>query len=230
MIWFGLALLAALVLVLAWNVAPLVMIWRLPDVPREHKVRACYSMLDAAAKGLKVLLPDLLAPIVVAIALLQTKREDDHLPAWAWRWDNDVSINGDRPEYWRADYDGTTYYADAHPRSFKARWIWLGLRNRASALSLKLGHTYTEADKADREHWGDHATGRDHEGWTLNRAGKVYQLYVVKRLKRFPTLCRRTNYGHKIWTNGDDRPVAMVVNITVSLVRWQGKQLEQGGV
>ena len=32
------------------------------------------------------------------------------------------------------------YWADGyHPRSFYARWVWLGLRNRASHLSQTLG-------------------------------------------------------------------------------------------
>lgn len=157
---------------------------------------------------------------MVPIALLFTPREADHLPDWARAWDNDVSINGDRPEYWPLNYQGTTYYAKAHPRSFWARYVWLGWRNRASKAGLQLGYTYTDADAADREHWGDPMVGRDREGWTLNRVGKVFQLYIVRRVG--DKLCFRLNFGHKIWSFGDGRPVAMVVNIAASLLRWKG--------
>jgi hypothetical protein len=211
---------ATLAAVAAWNLAPCLMLAALPGVPWRHKLRGAASLLGAAARGLLVLLPDLLAPVVVPFALLATPRNADHLPRWAWWWDNDVSINGDRPEYWAADYTGTTYYARAHPRSIWARWVWLGLRNRASALSLALGHRYTEADKTDREHWGDMATGRDHAGWTLNRVGRCYQLYRVRRIGQ--ALCLRVNVGYKLWAFGDGRAVAMVVNITASVIRWTG--------
>lgn len=209
-------------IVLAWNLLPLLWVACLPRVPWAHKRRAMVSLTGAAFKGTFVLVPNLLAPLVVPVALLFTRREADRLPAlFAW-WDNDVSINGDLPAYWTLDYAGDTYYAPGHgPRSFVARFVWLGSRNRASALAVRLGHTWAPGEYADAEHWGDPATGRDHAGWTLNRRGPVYQLYAVKRLGR---LCLRTNVGHKVWagSGGDARATAMVVNIALSLISWEG--------
>lgn len=41
-------------------------------------------------------------------------------------------------------YHGDAYYAKGHhPRSFWARYVWVGLRNRASMLSVKLGRDVT---------------------------------------------------------------------------------------
>lgn len=205
--------------IIAWNTIPVAIVWSLP-IPDWHKIGASESFLMVAfPKGLFRLLPDLLAPLVVPIALLFTRREDNHLPWLFTWWDNDVSINGDREEYHDPNYVGTTYYANAHPRSFKARFVWLGLRNRASRLAQMLGHTYPE--NVDREVWGDSRTNRDHEGWAVFRAGDVYQLYIVKKLTE--RLCLRINYGHKIWgLEGDGRSTASVVNISFSILRWRG--------
>lgn len=205
---------------IAWNLAPLLVVMVLPGVPVDHKARACASLLWSGVKGLAVVIPSLLAPVVVPIALLFTHRFDDHLPALFRWWDNDVSINGDRPEYWPAHYRGTTYYADAHPRSFWARYIWLGWRNRASWLAQRLGYLYQPGDLQDRETWGDRKTGRDHAGWALNRVADVYQLYMVWPIGL--RLCLRTNVGHKIWSGYDNRPRAMVINITASVLSWKG--------
>jgi hypothetical protein len=209
-----------LLIILAWNLAPLVLLAALP-LPAPHKRRAALSLLQAAGKGLMVLLPDLLAPVVVPIALLQTKREDEHLPRWARWWDNDVSINGDWPQYLDPAYAGDTYYAPGHhPRSFWARYVWLGWRNRASWLSQRLGHRWKVAEYHDAQSWGDPLTGGDHEGWAVHRRGRVYQLYAIKRLGR---LNLRINWGHKVWAGaGDGRPVANIVNITFSLKRAKG--------
>jgi hypothetical protein len=210
---------ALLAFLAAWNLAPLVMLSFLP-VPSDVKRKAALSLLVASWRGLRVIIPALIAPLVVPLALVTMDRADNRLPRWARWWDNDVSVNGDRPEYWDEDYTGTTYYANAHPRSFWARYVWLGWRNRASALSLSLGHRYTPGEYEDAQDWGDPKTGRDHAGWALNRRGPAWQLYVIKRLGR---LCFRLNYGFKVWSaEGDHRPVAMVVNISASVLRWTG--------
>jgi len=87
---------------------------------------------------------------------------------------------------------------------------------------VRLGHTYAAGEYDDAQSWGDPATGRDHEGWSLNRRGPAWQLYIVKRLGS--KLCLRVNYGYKVWAGpGDHRPVAMVVNITASLISWEGE-------
>lgn len=108
-------------------------------------------------KSLLTLIPDLTAPVAVPFALLFTKWSDEHLPRLFWMWDNDASINGDvRTDDLTNEFGGwdlkpvplddiqesrdMCYWAKGHhPRSFYARWVWLGLRNRASALSQSLG-------------------------------------------------------------------------------------------
>lgn len=214
---------ALLALVVAWNMAPMFMLCALP-IPWRHKLRGCKSFANAALRGLLVLPPDLLAPLVVPFALRQIGWGAESLPRWARWWDNDVSINGDHqvpatladtPEARAACY----YAPGHHPRSFHARWVWLGLRNRASALAAMLGRKLTPAEVQDADTWGDESIGKTKEGWCVRRNGPLYQLYIIRKIG---PLCLRVHYGHKlnharIW----GRP-AMVVNISFSLVRWKG--------
>lgn len=215
------ALLAAIA---AWNLAPVLMLWALP-IPARHKLRGSVSFMRSACSGLLALLPNMLAPVVVPVALLFTPRSANALPRWAAWWDNDVSINGDRmvpaPLEDTPEVRAACYWAPGHhPRSFYARWVWLGLRNRASALAVLLGHTMRPEELADREHWGDTATNRDHEGLLLRRMGGVYQLTMVRRLG---ALCLRINYGHKLdLVEKHGRASAMVVNISASVLSWKG--------
>lgn len=189
----------------------------------KHKILAIKCFLfTVLPRGVFVLVPDLLAPIVVPMALLFTKREDNNLPKLFRWWDNDVSINGDREEYWATEYEGGTYYSKHHPRSFLARYTWLGFRNRASKIAQDLGYFYpgpTDVEQ-DRETWGTYGVGRSKAGWIFNRSGKVYQIYIVKRIGK---MCIRVNYGFKIWAalDHDHREQAMVVNISFSLVSFK---------
>lgn len=238
------ALLAAIA---AWNLAPVLMLCALP-IPARHKLRGSLSLLPAAGRGLLMLPADLLAPVVVPLALLQTPREANALPRWARWWGNDVSINGDGWAVKRAGqwvrvvgnelpgevavpytapaYDGDAYYAPGrHPRSFWARFVWLGLRNRASALAVRLGYPVQPADLLDADTWGDPATNRDHAGWCVRRNGPVYQLSIVRPIGA--GLCLRVNSGHKLdlvrrW----GRDVAMVVCITASVLRFKGESVD----
>lgn len=157
---YAVAVFAAIVFVAHMPILPLLRIYN-SDVP--FKGEATASLLGAWLRSILMIVPDLLAPVVVPIALLFTRWEDDHLPRFFWMWDNDASINGDR----RTDdvNDGLfgwalkqvpldknsqeaidmCYYAPGHhPRSFYARWVWLGLRNRASALAVALGKEVVE--------------------------------------------------------------------------------------
>jgi hypothetical protein len=144
------ALLALFVVVMVFHnpILPMLYMLRL-DVPGKGKIALCF--LNAWFRNLLTIIPDLLAPVVVPIALLFTKWEDDRLPKLFKWWDNDVTINGDRGLGW-ADgkpvipvddipeaYALNFYAPGHHPRSFYARWVWLGLRNRASMLSKMLG-------------------------------------------------------------------------------------------
>ena len=219
-------LFALLALVVAWNISPVVMLCALP-IQARHKLRGSISLLGAACKGLLVLPANLLAPVVVPVALMFTPREANSLPKWAAWWNNDVSINGDHqvpaPLEDTPEIRAACYYAPGHhPRSFYARWVWLGLRNRASALAVSLGKRIPTPDLlSDADTWGDPATNRNHAGWLVLRNGPVYQLIIVKRISS--GLCLRVNYGHKLnLVRAHGREVAMVINISISVLSWKG--------
>ena len=136
----------------------------LPDVPLHVKQAAWANMWQAIAADERTKVYDWSAPLVCAIALIGLPQSASRLPKWARKWDNNVSINGDgaavlRGGQWltlRDDvealpgeriytyddplYAGDAYYAKGHhPRSLWARYVWVGLRNRASQLSVDLG-------------------------------------------------------------------------------------------
>lgn len=165
-------------------VIPAVRVLMLP-VPDKGRILLCF--LDAWLRNLLTFIPDMLAPVVVPIALVFTRWDAEHLP-WLFRWwDNDASINGDRRTDdpndglggWAlkpvplardsADAISMAYYAPGHhPRSFYARYVWIGLRNRASALSQVLG---TDADGPATQWAG--------ENWTLDKVGTAYRYYEM---------------------------------------------------
>lgn len=217
-------LLVLLAILVVWHLVPHLFVLTRRAMPLAQRLQCCASMFTGGMTSLLVLLPDLTAPLVVPLALLFTKPADNQLP-WLFRWwDNDVSINGDWPQYWDPAYTGTTYYANYPPRSFMARYIWLGLRNRASWLAQRLGYLWNPNAPMTHQSWGDPATDRNHAGWVINECQGVYQLYRVQYLGTLfgQPLCVRTNYGHKVGTGGDDRARAMVVGICVSVLGYQG--------
>ena len=173
----------------------------------------------------------MLAPIVMLFVLPFVKKEADRLPKLFWFWDNNISINGDgwgkNPDgtwvpYGHESYTGDAYYAKGHhPRSFWARYVWLGWRNRASKLAEKLGIVVTPELNADRQKWGTEGVNRKAgptavRGWSLFRMGSHYQLYAVYDLAF--TLCFRVNWGFKVWGSPLSEPQAMVVNIAGSII------------
>lgn len=218
-----------------WCLVPSLWVLVLAGVPAAHRRAAALSFLRASVRGLAMLPIDLLAPVVVPLALLQTRWEDDALPHWARWWGNDVGISGDKFQ-WVLDATGQQvplpvpladtpearalcYWAPGHhPRSRWARWVWLGLRNRASALAVTLGHP---ADyRQPVEVWGDPATGRGHAGWVLRHHNGAYQLHATRQAG---PLCLRTNYGHKVDFTHWGRPVMPVVCIAISALSWKGQ-------
>lgn len=233
--------LPVILLILMWNLIPVISVLTFPGVPFTHRVKAAKCMISAGVRGLLVIIPNLTAPIVVPIALLFTKWEDEKLPSLFWFWDNNASINGDKVNWtfdetlnkevpMRQSLDpndaqaiGFCYYAPGHhPRSFIARYIWLGLRNRASLLAKKLGYEYNADSSTDRDTWGDPLVSRQHVGKALYRCGSAYQFYSVSKLGS--KFCIRRNTGFKVWGKQDyESGPAMVVNITFSIMGWEGE-------
>jgi hypothetical protein len=154
-------------------------------------------------RGLASFLAGLSAPLVMLLVLPFVPRSADRLPRLFEWWDNDVSINGDQAE------GAETYYAPGHDRrSFWARYVWLGLRNRASRLSQMLGKEWVDKD-APSTWYG--TPGSDNEpGWNINvKEGAAQFLYA----KRFGPLLYKLHWGYKIWSGDriDHRPVANLV-------------------
>lgn len=210
----------ALVFVAHLPILPLIRLAMLP-VPDKGRIAACY--IGAWLRATATIPVDLLAPLVVPIALLFTRWESDHLPRLFSWWDNDASINGDvrtddptdglggwalKPvplERDSAEAVAMCYWAKGHhPRSFYARWVWLGLRNRASALSQVMG---TSAD-GELVVWSG-------PGWSITRVGNVWRYFEL--LPCGPVLIR-LHYGYKVpRIRGEQR--APVIAIGFSLRR-----------
>lgn len=180
------------------------------DVP--NKLGICKCFIEAWFKNLLTIIPDITAPIVVAIALCFTKYEDNKLPWLFTWWDNDASINGDQLE------GEPTYYAEGHDRrSFYARWVWLGLRNRASKLSQMLGYVHEPTDVIERWSSGD-ANGATKAGWIITKINDKYRYFETKRIGK---IFFRFHYGYKIPTL-INRPSSPVVAIAFSFQRYKG--------
>lgn len=120
----------------------------------------------------------LLGIVIVPLALLFCDEDSEHLPIWAWFWDNDdTGINGDPG--WRSPE-----HANGRERTFWYRFLWLALRNPANNWSYFVMGWQTSA--ATRyEIFGDPFTSNrnpGHPGWLYceaYEAGKMYPCYYV---------------------------------------------------
>jgi hypothetical protein len=193
-------------LFLLWYLTPHVMLYLCP-IPQALRFKAHWGFLKLSLVSLLILLPGLLAPLVVPVALLFTKWEDDDLPKLFQWWDNDVSINGDDVGAWGLDYKQEAYYASAPPRSFWARFVWLGLRNRCSRLVEMLGYRYEEGEFKSRTVLGDPKVDRGHNGWRFTYTKNIQQLMIIKGAYRF-------NWGYKFF----DKPVTPSATISASFL------------
>lgn len=182
-----------------------------------------------------------LAPIMAWWALRKLPWEANELPVKWWRYDNDVSINGDgwavmrdgkwvrvsgnelpgevAVPYGDPSYTGDAYYAEGHhPRSFWARYIWLGWRNRASATALAAG-----IDAAlPAERWVNRTYNSKGELTELVEVYRMAVFWQIITVKKFWIFAVRRNIGYKInnvVNFGAKR--AAVTWIPWSLLRWK---------
>lgn len=175
---------------------PVIPVLRLLMLPIPDKADAIACMLGAWIRGTLAIPVDLLSPVVVPVALQFTDWEADKLPRLFHWWDNDVSINGDarQPGQWAlefvpiADTDAARamcYWAPGHhPRSFWARFVWLGLRNRAIRFSQLLG----TSEDGPSDQWSG-------KTWVVNRVGSAWRYYELVPLG---PLALRMHYGYKV--------------------------------
>lgn len=184
------------------------------------------------------------APIAAAIALLFTPRSANALPSWASRWDNNVSINGDSAGWQRADgtwvqvrdewnpsatlvsYDDPAYGGDAyycrghHPRSWLARWVWVGWRNRCSALSRDRGVPVRRCDVVNLV--GEQNLSTSRMGDFVANAGDAYHFQQHKRIGNLVLI---HSLGFKLGApdpaDTQERMVSAVC-IAIAIKRYQG--------
>lgn len=89
------------------------------------------STLKALFYALAGIFLSILGLVVVPIALLFCNESSEHLPQWAWIWDDPTyGINGD--PYW-----AKAEHANGHQREYLWRWRWL-MRNRMGGWSSKV--------------------------------------------------------------------------------------------
>lgn len=187
------------------------------DSETKAALKACCRSAKEADNKTRVY--DLTAPIVMLLVLPFVKRSADRLPKLFRKWDNNVSLNGDgfgwqNPETgeWfdlrtgliphgaplvsHSDpaYGGDCYYAPGHhPRSFWARYVWVGLRNRASALSVRLGRDVTARPVVVS---GDPAIHRHGPyGHFVLRHGDTFH---YKSVRAFGPFALTRSYGYKL--------------------------------
>lgn len=91
-------------------------------------------------------------------------------------------------------YHGDAYYAKGHhPRSWWARWVWVGWRNRASQLSVDLGRDVAARPLCISGNPDIHRNGP--YGHFLLKSGNCYH---YKSINRWHGLALIRSYGYKL--------------------------------
>lgn len=215
------ATIATLVALYAWMTSPTKVLDEIESLELDGETKAALKACCMSAKEAdnKTRVYDLAAPIVMLLVLPFVKREADRLPRLFSAWDNNVSLNGDGygwqdpetgewfdirvkpapagvPLVSHSDpaYGGDCYYARGHhPRSFRARYAWVGLRNRASMLSVKLGRDVTARPVVVS---GDPAIHRHGPyGHFVLRHGDTFH---YKSIRAFGPFALTRSYGYKL--------------------------------
>ena len=120
-------------------------------------------------------------------------------------------------------YHGDAYYAKGHhPRSFWARYVWVGLRNRASQLSVDMGRDVAARPVCIS---GDTTIGTRKEGHFLLRDGDTYHFKSVERTRIIGlqwALIRSYGYKleHALYRPADNLGRVAAVAIGWSLKSW----------
>lgn len=241
------AALAALVALRWWMAQPDRVLAEIDalDLPADTKAAIRADCAAAQKADQRTWWYDLSAPLVMLLVLPFVPRSADRLPRLFARWDNNVSLNGDGHGWMDADgqwhhgrdgaprppgahlysyddplYGGDAYYAEGHhPRSFWARYVWVGLRNRASQLSVKYGVEVAERPVCIS---GDPAIHRNgpYGHFVLAHQGR----YHYKSMRRLGPLVVIRSYGHKLeipFKSASGTGRAAAVAIGRSLKRWK---------
>ena len=153
-------------------------------------MRISKKQICQVIKNIIIELPfEILAFIIVPIALLSCKKEDERLPKWAsWFDDPDYGINGD--DGWKNEH-----FPNGKYRTYWARLYWL-YRNRIGVFSAKyLGVKVEDIDANTVRTMGDTLA-------TYNKGQKNTECLVTCKLKdgreRFGYY-REIRYGKSKW-------------------------------
>lgn len=213
---------------------PFTVILQVLTKPVPDKGKIALQFLWVWVKSLFMLPATLMAPVFVIPMLWFTKWQDEHLPDACRFFDNDASINGDvrtdDPTDGKGGWELKTvpyeednqsaidmcYWAKGHhPRSFYARWVWIGLRNRCSMGAIMLGKKISDYETKT---YGDLLTENGHSGHLLTVVDSTYRYYSITKLGPF---CIRTNYGYKNAQKNVYGPAIPFVAIAFSLKKWK---------
>lgn len=211
------------------------------NAPEEIKAAGKRQFWIASAKAYFCLPFDLAAPFVVPFLLLFTKSEDDRLKIGDSLWGNDASINGDirLPNSWElrpisnnlSDEEEISlcYWAKGHhPRSFYARFVWLGLRNRASALSQRMGAPVFRGDgpESNTRRWW--SSEEDHSGNTLlkNPDRPSFVVTAVDGLNSKPVV---SIFAYSPSVFGKHRRIYFGYKIPLVIPQWKKAQVASVG-
>jgi hypothetical protein len=160
------------------------------------------SYLQCFAFMLSSLLMTVIGIPIVAIALLFMKKEDRHLPSWAWLWGNDKDGDGD--QWWLSDH-----YPNGTHTEWWPRFNWFAIRNSCYNYGMKYGSidlskTVEVYEKWDKEvsNRDSATTGRGVSGKLLRMAvfasGRVYPCFHLVRQWKDSGRCLRIYVGWKL--------------------------------
>lgn len=201
----------------------------LAEAPESLIPFALKSIEEARKVNRKALPYRLSAPIVMAWVCPRLEWEAEYLPHRYRHWDNEISINGDRGDWYMDEVENRfkrhpvpyekgnsknsrgkwyNYYAPKKlsPRHWFSRYIWLGWRNRAVAYFSQFGAKEPEHDKLDLVKKWEYSTEKEYVEVLY------YETYMQVYYKRkVGPLHLRANLGYKLFNIDGVSPKARPV-------------------
>lgn len=208
-------------------------------ISEKEKKAAILSIEESVRREKKTLWYDATAPVVTFYVLLFTEWSANKLPSAFKNWDNNVSLNGDGFAVFRngkwlnlrgnqllpgevavsyddPEFEGSAYYCKGwHPRSWLARWVWVGWRNRASKMSEDLGVVMKTKPECIS---GELNIGRTKPGHFLLKCGEHYHYKSFKK-KGLVVLIRSVGFKLEYYQYAEVTPQGYGIAPTVLIGR-----------
>lgn len=189
---------------------------RKAGVPEELHAEAVASLVKSRDLYWKdVIIYKATAFFVMLIAVPQMKWEDNEVPQWAIRWNNNISPHGDANN-WPIHPDGYNkreaapldknirhnaanqplcYYRKGNPhvRNLMSMFVWMGIRNPGAGRALQVGEDVggltriheTGGVVFDTQRWGDENPGKKNLGIRVLRLGNHWHVMDHYEWKKF---------------------------------------------